>query len=103
MIVMNYASVRADRHINSGLLIVFIPCSCHVYDSRSLSTADTLGLSRDTDGASADAYLDKISSALRKEPEALCINYVSCSDLDLIAVFSPGKFYCLLLPYAVSF
>ena len=102
MIVVNYAAVGADGHINTGFFIVFVSCGSDLDKSGSLSPADALGLSGDADGAAADADLYEVRACLCEEEEAVSVDHVACADLYGVAVFLTDKCEGLLLPYGVA-
>ena len=103
MIVVHDAAVRADRHIYAGSFIIFIPCLGNLYYSRSLSAADTLLLSRDTDRAAADTHLDKISTGICEIFETFPVNYISGTYLHTVAVLFSYKIKRDLLPFRETF
>ena len=86
MIVMHDPAVGTDGHIDPRLFIIFVPGFGYLDQRRSLSAADSLLLSGDTDGAAADTDLDEICSRVRKETESFRIHHISGSHLHRIAV-----------------
>ena len=67
-----------------------------------MAAADALGLSRDADGAAADAHLDKVRPGLRQEPEAVPVHHVARADLHGVAVGLADPLDGLLLPAGVA-
>ena len=49
MIVVNNAAVGAYRNINSGFLEILVTLLCNLYNCGSLTSADTLLLTRNAD------------------------------------------------------
>ena len=71
VIVVNYAAVGADGHINAGFFIIFVSCGSDLDKSGSLSPAYALGLSGDADGAAADAFTKSAPAFARKRKPSL--------------------------------
>ena len=86
MIIVHDAAVGADGHVDAGLLKVFVPGLRDFDDRRRLAAADALRLSRDADGAAADADLYEVCAGFRQEAESVRIHHVACADLDVVAV-----------------
>ena len=86
MVIMNYAAVAAYGYVYACFLKIFVSFLANLDKRGSLSSAYALLLSCDTDRAAADAYLDKVRAALRKETEALLAYNVARAYLNGIAV-----------------
>ena len=82
VVVIHNTAVGANGNIDACFLKVRITCTGYVNNRGSLAATDALLLSRNADGASADADLDKVSACICKEPESFCIDNVSCSYFD---------------------
>ena len=104
MIIVNDTAVRADRDVNTCLFKIFIPRLCYLDDCRSLSAADTLGLTRDADGTSTDTDLYKVRASLCKEQETVSVDDITGTDLDAVAVMftDPGNRSALPLAEALG-
>src|SRR5699024_4852995 len=103
MVIMHDAAIRTDRNINTGLFIIFITCPGH-FDRRSrLSTADTLLLTGDADGAAADTDLDEVCTGFCQEAESFRIDDVSGTDLDTVAITIADPLQRDGLPLAEAF
>ena len=89
MIIVYDSSVGTDGDINPCLFIISISGLRHIDQRRGLSSSDALLLPGNTDGASADSYLDKISPGLCQETEALSVHHISGSYLYLITIIIP--------------
>ena len=98
MVVMDNAAVRADGHVDAGLLKVFIPSSGDFNEGGSLSPSDALGLPGDADGAAADAHLDKVSSGFGQEQEALPVHHITGADFHGVAILAANPVDGFLLP-----
>ena len=66
------------------------------YSSRAL--ADTLLLTGDADRAAADADLNKVCACFCQEEEAFAVYYVTCADLNGVAVFCTDEVDGAFLP-----
>ena len=102
VVVVNDAAVGADRNINSCLFEIFITLSCNFNYCCSLSAADTLLLTGDTDGTSADTDFNKVCACISQESEAFSVNYVACTDLYSVAVLFTNPCDSVALPFAVA-
>ena len=102
MIVLYDAAVRTDGHIDPRLLEILIPRARHLDHRRRLPAADPLGLARDTDGAAADADLDKVRARVRQEAEPLPIHDVARADPDRLAIARADERERILLPLGIA-
>ena len=98
MVIVNDATVGADRDVNARLFEIFISLCTHFHQSSCLSTSDALGLAGDADAAAADADLDEVRAAVCQETESVCIDHVACADLDAVAICIADPFDRDLLP-----
>ena len=103
MIVIHDAAVRADRHVNACLFVVFISGLSDFDDRRSLAAADALLLSGDTDGAAAYADLHEVSAAVCQEVETVRVDYVARAYFDAVAVIISYPLESRCLPLGVAF
>ena len=99
MVIVYNTAVGADGDIDAGLLEVPVPFPCDLEQRSCLTPADTLLFAGNADAASADAYLYKVRTALRKEAEAVGIDDVARADLDAVAVLFADIVYGYLLPF----
>ena len=102
MKIKHDAAVRADGHIDAGLLIILIPGSRYLNEGGSLPPSNALGFPGNTDGTAADAHLDKVRTSSSQVPEALPVHHVAGTYLDRVAVFFPDKVNGLFLPDGIS-
>ena len=86
MVVIDDAAVGANGDVDARFLKILVALGAHVDERRRLSAPDALRLTRDADGAAADADLDKVRTRIRKETEALSVDDVARADLDRISV-----------------
>ncbi len=84
MVVVHEAAVRADRDVDARLLEILIALAADIDERRRLAAADALRLARDADGAAADADFDEVRTRLREEAEALGIDDIARTDLDVL-------------------
>ena len=94
MMVVNNTAVRTNRNINAGFIEIFVPCFANINKSGCLTAADTLGLTGDADRSAADTNLNKVSTCLCKEEEAIPIDNISGTDLNAVAVLFTDKGDC---------
>ena len=98
MVVLYDTAVRADWNIDAGLFEVFVTGFCYLNYCGCLSTTDTLLLTGDADGAAADADLNKVCACFCQEEEAFAVYYVTCADLNGVAVFCTDEVDGAFLP-----
>ena len=102
MVVVDDAAVRADRHIDAGLLVVLVTGLGDLDDGSSLTTANALGLAGDADRAAADADLHEVSARLCEEAEALGIHDITGAHLHGVAVVLADPADGAALPLGVA-
>ena len=100
VVVVDDATVGAHGHVDAGLLVVLIASTADVDQRGGLATADTLGLAGDADGTAADTNLDEVGTAVGQEAEALGVDNVTGTDLDVLAVVGADPLDGALLPLA---
>ena len=100
MVVVDDAAVGAHGHVDAGLLVVLVASATDVDQRGGLATADTLGLTGDADGTAADTDLDEVSAAVCQEAEALGVDDVTGTDLDVLTVVGANPLDGALLPLA---
>ena len=100
MVVVDDTAVGAHGHVDTGLLVVLVASAADVDQRGGLTTTDTLGLAGDADGAAADTDLDEVGTAVRQEAEALGVDDVTGTDLDVLAVVGADPLDGALLPLA---
>ena len=83
MIIVYDTTVGTDRNIDSGLLKILISRGRYFDDRRSLSAADSLCLSCDTDGTAADTDLDKVRARFRQETEPFAVDDIAAADFRI--------------------
>ena len=103
VVIVYDTAIRAYRNIDTGFLVVFISCLANFNQRGSLSTADTLGFTGDADRTAADTYLNKVSSSLSEEQEAVAVNYVACANLNLVTIVLTNPVDGNLLPFRITF
>ena len=92
MVVVNDTAVTRNGNVNAGLLEISVSLGADLNKSRRLTATDSLGLTGDTDRTAADTDLDKVSTAISEEAEACRVNYVTCADLNAVAVIVAAGF-----------
>ena len=100
MVVVDDTAVRAHGHVDTGLLVVLVTGAADVDQRGGLAAADTLGLAGNADGAAADTDLDEVGAAIGQEAEALGVDDVTGTDLDVLAVVGADPLDSALLPLA---
>ena len=100
MVVVDDTAIGAHGHVDAGLLVVFVAGAANIDQRGGLATADTLGLTGDADGAAADTDLDEVGTAVGQEAEALGVDDVTGTDLDVLAVVGADPLDGALLPLA---
>ena len=100
MVVIDDAAVGAHGHVDAGLLVVLVTGAADVDQRGGLAAADALGLAGDADGAAADTDLDEVGTAVGQEAEALGVDDVTGTDLDILAVVGADPLDGALLPLA---
>ena len=100
---MDNTAVRANRHIDSRLLIICIPGFGYINEGGSLSSSDSLLLTGNTDSAAADTYLYKICSGLCQKTETFSVYDISGTYFYCISVVFPDIVYGQLLPLRKAF
>ena len=100
MIVVDDTAVGAHGHVDTGLLVVLVASAADVDQRGSLATADTLGLAGNADGATADTDLDEVGTAVCQEAEALGVDDVTGTNLDVLAIVGADPLDGALLPLA---
>ena len=103
MVVVNDTTVGTNRNVNACFLVVLITSCCNLDKSGSLSAADTLCLTSDSDRTATDTYLDEVCTCISEETEAVAVNNVTCADLYGVAVVFAYPLDGALLPYGVAF
>ena len=98
VVVLYDTAVRADWNIDAGLFEVFVTGFGYLNYCGCLSTTDTLLLTGDEDGAAADADLNKVCACFCQEEEAFAVYYVTCADLNGVAVFCTNEVDGAFLP-----
>ena len=61
---MDEAAVGADRDVDARFLEILVACAADIDECRGLAATDALRLTRDADGAAADADFDEIRTAV---------------------------------------
>ena len=91
--VVHDAAVGADGNVDARLFEVLVARLRHFDDGRGLAAADALLLTRDADGAAADADLDEVRAGVGQEAEALGVHHVARAHLHVVAVVfaDPGR------------
>ncbi len=84
MVIVDDTAVGADRDVDARLLEILIALAADVDERRRLAAADALRLARDADRAAADADFDEVRTRLREEAEALGIDDIARTDLDVL-------------------
>ena len=100
MVVVYDTAVGAHGHVDTGLLVVLVTGAADVDQCGGLATTDTLGLASDADGTAADTDLDEVGTAVGQEAEALGVDDVTGTDLDVLAVVGADPLDGALLPFA---
>ena len=100
MVVVDDAAVGANGHVDAGLLVVLVTSAADVDQRGGLATADALGLTGNADGTAADTDLDEVGTAVCQEAEALGVDDVTGTDLDVLAVVGANPLDSALLPLA---
>ena len=100
MVVVDDTAVRAHGHVDTGLLVVLVTGAADVDQRGGLAAADTLGLAGNADGTAADTDLDEVGAAIGQEAEALGVDDVTGTDLDVLAVVGADPLDSALLPLA---
>ena len=100
VVVVDDTAVGAHGHVNTGLLVVLVTGAADVDQRGGLATTDTLGLASDADGTAADTDLDEVGTAVGQEAEALGVDNVTGTDLDVLAVVGADPLDGALLPLA---
>ena len=100
MVVVDDTAVGAHGHVDAGLLVVLVTGAADVDQRGGLATADALGLAGDADGTAADTDLDEVGTAVGQEAEALGVDDVTGTDLDVLAVVGADPLDGALLPLA---
>ena len=98
--IVHDAAVGADGHVDAGLAEVLVAGLRHFNGSGGLAAADALGLAGDADGTTADTDLDEVGTAVGQEAEALGVDNVTGTDLDVLAVVGADPLDGALLPLA---
>ena len=102
MIVVNDTAVRAYGNIDTCFFVILITFLAYLDKRCSLTSADTLLFTGDTDRAAADTYLDKVCTAVSEETEAFAVHYVTCADLYAVAVAFSDPVDSELLPFGIT-
>ena len=100
MVVVDDAAVGAHGHVDAGLLVVLVASAADIDQRGGLATADALGLAGNADGTAADTDLDEVGTAVCQEAEALGVDNVTGTDLDVLAVVCADPLDGALLPLA---
>ena len=100
MVVVDDAAVGAHGHVDAGLLVVLVTSTADIDQCGGLATADALGLAGDADGAATDTDLDEVGTAVGQEAEALGVDDVTSTNLDVLAVVGADPLDGALLPLA---
>ena len=100
VVVVDDTAVGAHGHVDAGLLVVLVASAADVDQRGGLATADALGLAGNADGTAADTHLDKVGTAVGQKAEALGINDVAGTNLDVLAVVGADPLDGALLPLA---
>ena len=100
VVVVDDTAVGAHGHVDAGLLVVLVASAADVDQRGGLATADTLGLAGNADGTAADTHLDKVGTAVGQKAEALGVNDVAGTDLNILAVVGADPLDGALLPLA---
>ena len=100
MVVVDNAAVRAHGNVDTGLLVVLVTGTADVDQRGGLTTADALGLAGNADGATADTDLDEVGTAVGQKAEALGVDDITGTDLDVLAVVGADPLDGALLPLA---
>ena len=100
VVVVDDTAVGAHGHVDAGLLVVLVASAADIDQRGGLTTADTLGLAGNADGAAADTDLDEVGTAVGQKAEALGVDDVTGTDLDVLAVVSADPLDGALLPLA---
>ena len=100
MVVVDDTAVGAHGHVDAGLLVVLVASAADVDQRGGLATADALGLAGNADGTAADTDLDEVGTAVGQEAEALGVDNVTGTDLDVLAVVGANPLDGALLPLA---
>ena len=100
MVVVDDTAVGAHGHVDAGLLVVLIAGAADIDQRGGLATTDTLGFAGNADGTAADTDLDEVGAAIGQEAEALGVDDVTGTDLDVLAVVGADPLDSALLPLA---
>ena len=100
MVVVDDTAVGAHGHVDASLLVVLVASAADVNQRGGLATTDTLGLAGNADGTAADTDLDEVGTAVGQEAEALGVDDVTGTDLDVLAVVGADPLDGALLPLA---
>ena len=100
VVVVDDAAVGANGHVDAGLLVVLVTSAADVDQRGGLATADALGLAGNADGTAADTDLDEVGTAVCQEAEALGVDDVTGTDLDVLAIVGTDPLDGALLPLA---
>ena len=99
---MHQTAVAANGHIDTCLFHIFVACLCHVDQCGSLSAADTLLFTGDTDGTATDTHLDEIGSGFDQVVETFLINNISGTDQHFVTIRFLDPLQCCLLPFGIA-
>ena len=100
VVVVDDTAVGAHGHVDTGLLVVLVASAADVDQRGGLATADTLGLTGDADGTAADTDLDEVGTAVRQEAEALGVDNITGTDLNVLTIVGANPLNGALLPLA---
>ena len=100
MVVVDDTAVGAHGHVDASLLVVLVASTADVNQRGGLATADALGLAGNADGTAADTDLDEVGTAVGQKAEALGVDNVTGTDLDVLAVVGANPLDGALLPLA---
>ena len=102
MMVVDDTAIGTDWHIDAGLFEVFVTRRRDLNDRRCLSASDSLLLSRDTDGAAADADFDEVRADFGQIAKAFAVNDIAGAYFHGVAVFFAYPADRIRLPLAVA-
>ena len=102
MVIVNDTAVRANGDIYTCFLKVSVTLFAYFDKGCSLSSAYTLLFTGNADRTAADTNLDKVSTAVSEETEAVLVNNVTCADLYAVAVVCTDPVDSQLLPLRVT-
>ena len=103
VVVVHNTTVRTNRNVNTCFLVILISSLGHFNSCSCLSTANSLLLTSNTDGATANSHLHKVSSIFCQEHKALSVNNVSSTNLYVRTKCIVNVVQSPLLPLRKSF